>query len=241
MCRLILAKGRFSSSAILDAAIMMSSGQTADHEGPTQQHPNGWGAVWRDPGGGLSIHRDPRRINDTADESPLRGVETDLLAVHVRHATLARNQGLQCTHPLARPGAKGPWYLLHNGFLPTVHQRLGKERSEFDSAEYLEYLVPENAHTLDIDAALSKLRAIPPGGTSANAILMNAEWAYVIHWTPQEVPYRRYFSMHQLALEDCTIYASEIIPALAPRERWAPLPQRHIVPIKLNAHGRGLS
>jgi|HubBroStandDraft_6_1064221.scaffolds.fasta_scaffold906316_2 predicted glutamine amidotransferase len=235
MCRIILAAGRFSASAILDAAVSMSAGRTADHEGPTRQHPNGWGAVWRDPRApyGLAVHRDVRRIVDSLDASPLRSVETDFLVVHVRHATLARNQGIDCTHPLARICASGPRYFLHNGFMPTVCQRLGRDRSEFDSAEYFEYLVPDGEGAFDADAALSRLRAIPPGGTSANAVLVSRTEAHVIHWTPEDTPFPRYFSMHRLAGEGCTVISSEVVPELAPRGRWAPLNQRQILRIPI--------
>jgi glutamine amidotransferase len=140
MCRLILAKGKFSSARILDAAIAMSCGRTADHEGPIQRHPNGGGATWRH-GGRLAIHRDVRSIEDSAGASPVSDLTTDFLAVHVRHATLARNHGAEFTHPLEYAHVERSWYLLHNGFLPTIYQRLGKDRSEFDSAEYLEYLM----------------------------------------------------------------------------------------------------
>ncbi|WP_437957467.1 class II glutamine amidotransferase [Sorangium sp. So ce119] len=236
MCRLILAHGRFSTVALLDAAVAMSTGRTAEHEGPTRRHPNGWGAVFRDPRAphGLAVHRDVRPIEHSVGESIVPRVDTDFLVVHVRHATLARNQGIGCTHPIARHGARGPFYFLHNGFMPTVYQRLGRERSEFDSAEYLDYLLPEGEEALDVDAATARLRDIPHGGTSANAILVSPRRAHVIHWTPEDTPYPRYFAMHRLALRDCTVIASEIIPALAPRERWEPLPPRDIVQIEIH-------
>jgi glutamine amidotransferase len=205
----------------------MSCGRTADHEGPTQHHPNGWGAVWSE-GGRIAYHRDVRAIADSADQSPIRDLTTSFLAVHVRHATLARNHGAECTHPLERVVAGRTWYLLHNGFLPTIHQVIGLERSEFDSAEYFEYLLRDAGRELDFAATTAKLRAIPPGGTSANAFLVNDERVYVIHWTPEDTKYPRYFTMHRLDLDDCTVIASEIIPALAPHARWRPLEARSI-------------
>lgn len=236
MCRLILAKGRFASDEIVAAAVMMSRGETADHEGPIRQHPNGWGAVWRSPDGDrpLLAHRDVRPIDESWRGAPVTSARTDLLVVHVRHATLAANQGLPCTHPLERPGPRGPWFLLHNGFLPTVYQCLGRERSEFDSAEYFEYLVPEAVDVLDVERSASRLRLIPPGGSSANAILINQAWAHVVHWTFEESPYPRYFTMHKLVEDDRTIISSEIIPALGPREQWIPLEQRTIVSIPIH-------
>jgi glutamine amidotransferase len=231
---LILAQGEFSSARILGAAVAMSCGRTADHEGPTQRHPNGWGAVWRDRGG-FAIHRDPRPLEDTADRSPIAGLATRFLAVHARHATLTRNHGSECTHPIEVRHADQPWYLLHNGFLPTVYQRLGKSQSEFDSAEYLEYLVRDTGPALDLETTAARLRAIPPGGTSANAFLMTADDAYVIHWTPEDTRYPRYFTMHRLETERCTIIASEVVPELAPPERWRPMPARTIQRLSLAA------
>lgn len=227
MCRLLLAIGRFSSERVLDAAVMMSRGETADHESPFRVHPHGWGAVWRR-GGELFSHRDVRRIDEGRGDFSAHESGVELLAVHVRHATLARNHGLACTHPLERPGRDGPWFLFHNGFLPTVYQQLGRTHSEFDSAEYFDYLVPEPARSLDVEAAAAKLRALPPGGSSANAIVVNPDCAYVIHWTPEDTRYPRYFTMHKLVTREYTIIASEPIPALAARECWTPLEQRTI-------------
>jgi predicted glutamine amidotransferase len=227
MCRLILAQGTFSSAQVLDAAVMMSCGRTANHDGPTQRHPNGWGAVWRD-GDELAIHREVEPIEQSAARSPIGELSTRFLAIHVRHATLARNHGMQYTHPLRHAAPTRTWYLLHNGFLPTVHQRLGKAQSEFDSAEYLEYLLHDSADGLDVAKTEAKLAAIPPGGSSANAFLISHDRAYVIHWTPADTKHPVYFTMHRLETPDYSIIASEIIETLAPRQHWKPLPTRQI-------------
>jgi len=172
MCRLILARGDFRTDDIVDAALAMSTGITADHEGPIRVHPNGWGAVWQDPAveGGLGIYRDVRSMADSVHESPVRSVRSDFLTIHTRHATLQRNAGLQFTHPLERIEDGFTWYFMHNGFLPTVYQLLGLPRSEFDSAEYFQYIVPRGSMTIDEDETRLRLRAIPPGGTSGNSV-----------------------------------------------------------------------
>jgi predicted glutamine amidotransferase len=236
MCRLILARGRFDARAIINAAVAMSEGRTADHEGPTRCHPNGWGAVWKQVGAphGLALHRDTRPISTgVVESSPVWSVETDFLAVHVRHATLARNAGLEFTHPLEREGSSGPWYFMHNGFLPTVHRLLGREQSHFDSREYFEYVVDAEREVLEPRATLEKLRAIPPGGSSGNAIAVNPRHAYLIHWTPSSTAYPRYFNMHRLAGPDFFIFASEVIPALGPAERWERVPAEQVFEIPL--------
>ncbi|MBY8885137.1 hypothetical protein K7472_09810 [Streptomyces sp. PTM05] len=224
MCRLILATGRFDAGDILDAAVDMSCGRTADHDGPTNVHPNGWGAVWRqhDAPHGLAVHRDVRPLGESAEDSPIRGVETDFLAVHARHATLPRNQGLRCTHPLERGGAY-PWYFMHNGFLPTVHQLLGMAESEFDSGEYFDYIVPRDTRELDEASTLRLLAAIPQGGSSGNAIAVSPDHAYVIHWTTPGTAAQRYFRMHTVTTERFRVVASEVVPSLAPPEQWRPL------------------
>lgn len=230
MCRLILAKGRFSAEAILHAAVSMSTGSTADHEEPAENHPHGWGAVWRkrSMGGALALHHDTQPIFHSVDTSPVRSIDTDFLAVHVRHATLTRNHGLQFTHPLVRSGSAFAWYFMHNGFMPTVHQRLGLKASYFDSAEYFDYIVPAGANALDERETLARLRAVPAGSSSGNAIAVNPQCAYVIHWSPQDTPYPRYFTMYRLVQPNLLVIASEIIPALAPREQWEPLPEQFL-------------
>jgi glutamine amidotransferase len=232
MCRLILARGEFSSAQIVDAAIAMSCGRTADHDGPSRVHVDGWGAVWRHDGG-LAIHRDARAIADGADASPVRALTTQFLAVHARYATSGAGRGAAFTHPVhhAQPGRS--WYLLHNGTLPTLYQRLGLLRSEFDSAEYLAYLMRDATEPLDLAAMRARLAAVPSGGTSANAFLVTGDAAYVIHWTPEDSAHPRYFTMHRLETERCTIIASEVVEALGPRERWRPMPARSIERIAL--------
>lgn len=233
MCRLILATGEFSSARILDAAIAMSCGRTAEHDGPTQVHLDGWGAVWRD-GDRLAIHRDARPIEDGAADSPVGALATRFLAVHVRYATPEAGRGPAFVHPVGHEAARR-WYLLHNGSLPTLHRALGKPSSVFDTAEYLEYLMRDagDAAEVDVDALRAKLAAIPAGGTSANAFLIGEDRAYVIHWTPVDSAFPRYFTMHRFDGERCSIFASEVVEALAPRARWRPLPARTIEQIRV--------
>ncbi|MEV0136696.1 class II glutamine amidotransferase [Dactylosporangium sp. NPDC050688] len=223
MCRLILARGRFDVAEIVQAALGMSTGGTADHESPVKCHPNGWGAVWRDPAepGTLRVHRDPRTMADSWSAGPLCAVRADVLAIHVRHATLPHTMGERFTHPLQRAGEAMPWYFMHNGFLPTVHRSLGLPASRFDSAEYFDYLVPPGSAAIAAAEALRRLRAIPPGGSSGNAVVINPDRSYVVHWSPPGTPYPRYFSMHRLRRPGLDVVASEVIPALG--SGWTPL------------------
>lgn len=232
MCRMILAMGEFSTQFVLNAALSMSEGITANHDGAIRRHLNGWGAVWRDNSAthGLSIHRDVRSIKESLIETSLYEIKTDFLAVHVRHATLVHNQGIEFTHPITRRETVVPWYLLHNGFIPTIYHKLGRERSTFDSGEYFDYIIPKNSDKFaDSFEIIEKLESLAPGGSSGNAIIVNPQRVYVIHWTSKDTPFPLYFTMHKLTTKSATFIASEVIPELAPPESWSLLAQREIL------------
>ncbi|MEU7841680.1 hypothetical protein AB0B39_12070 [Micromonospora sp. NPDC049114] len=235
MCRLLLCVGDFDVREMVDAAVAMACGRTATHEGPVRVHPNGWGAVWSAPDAPhLRTHRDVRPIEESVGESPLIGLRSTFLAIHTRHATLPTNHGLEFTHPLERAG-DFPWYFMHNGFMPTVYRRLGLPASRFDSLEYFDYIVPPGAEALDPVETLTRLRAVPTGGTSGNAIAVNLNAAYVVHWSPADNDRPIYFGMSRLDRPGATIVSSEIIPALGAVDRWTPLPTDHVLELPLPA------
>lgn len=237
MCRLLLARGEFDVQQMLDAALGMSLGKTADHNGPTQVHPNGWGAVWREggPGGTLAFHRDPGPMCDGLHDSPLPGLRTDFLAIHSRHATLPANVGPSFIHPLVRTDRATTWYFMHNGFLPTVYRLLNLDASRFDSAEYFEYAVPPDTTALDESDLLARLRDIPAGGSSGNAIVVSDTDAYVIHWTPSADADPRYFTLHVLETDRCVVVSSEVVPALSAPRDWRPVAPDRVLRIPLTA------
>jgi glutamine amidotransferase len=233
MCRLIVATGTFDAGEIVESAVSMAAGQTAAHDSSFVVHPDGWGAVWRDPASahGLSVLRDVRPAPESALASGLAAIKTNFLAIHVRHANNPTTKGARFTHPLERP-ADG-WYFMHNGFLPTVYQLLGLERSTFDSAEYFDYLIPAGARALDGQETLDRLRAIPPGGNSGNAVAVRQDRAYVIQWRADHAVWPRYFTMHELIEPERHIIASEIIPSLGPADRWRPLAPDTVMELRL--------
>ena len=235
MCRLILAVGSFDPGDILAAAVAMSRGETADHDNATVCHAHGWGAVWRDrESGALVAHRDERPIWAGAAQSPLAGISTDFLAIHARNASLPEKQGIGFTHPLTRDG--DDWYFMHNGYLPTVHRLVGLDRSEFDSAEYFDYLVPRGATGLNETDALGRLRALPPGGsTSGNAIAIHPRGAYLVHWSPADTPTPRFFTMHRLSTADADVFSSERVPGLAAAPLWRELDPRIVLTIPFHS------
>jgi glutamine amidotransferase len=229
MCRFIVAAGTFDANAIVAAAVAMSSGETADHDSSIRVHHDGWGAVWRDPGSatGLSVFHDTRPATETASGSRVAGIRTDFLAIHVRHATGSTTRGLPFTHPLRR--SADDWVFMHNGTQPTIHRLLGLDRSTFDSAEYFDYLISPGATTLDRREILDRLRGIPLGGTSANAVAVRPDCAYVICYSSDRTASPRYFTMYQLVEPGRHIVASDVIPALAPADRWQPVPPETIL------------
>jgi glutamine amidotransferase len=231
---MILARGAFDPRQILEAAVGMSVGATADHAGPTTCHPNGWGAMWRTTdSAALAVHRDDRPLADSADPSPITGLQTDFLAIHARHATVPANLGLQFTHPLVRADPTTTWYFMHHGYLPTVHRLLGLAASRFDSAEYFQYAIPVGTTTLEEAQLLERLSAIALPGSSGNAIAATVDEAYVIHWSLTQNLDRRYYTMYRLETDRVMIVASEVIAALAPAQLWQPLPPGRVLRISL--------
>jgi hypothetical protein len=151
-----------------------------------------------------------------------RHLKTDFLAVHVRNATLPDKQGLPFTHPLTR--AADDWHFMHNGYMPTVHQLLGMARSEFDSAEYFDYLIPPGTTALAEDVMIARLQAVPPGGsTSGNAIAVHRSEAAVVHWSPRGTPTPRFFTLFEFATPEVRVISSERAPSLAEPPQWQEL------------------
>ncbi len=221
MCRMIMAQGVFSVAAVLAAAKAMSCGETAQHDGPIREHPNGWGCLWLEEGKIRTLHG-AGAFADALPSLNITGIRTQFLAVHVRHATLDKNRGIQFSHPLHRQSGETQWYLMHNGFLPTLYQHLGLDESCFDSAEYLDYIVtgitpPDfTRHYL-----LEKMAQVAPGGSSGNAFFITSEKAWAWQWQPEDTPFPRYFTMHFCQNEHSVVIASEQIPSLG--VRWRPM------------------
>ncbi|MET9232355.1 class II glutamine amidotransferase [Lentzea sp. NPDC003310] len=220
MCRMIMATGAFDPQAVVAAAAAMSCGETADHDNKTKAHAHGWGAVWRTASGELATFRDTRPFAESAHESGILEA-ADFLAIHVRNATLPSQRGLEFTHPLSRPG--DDWYFMHNGYLPAAHRHLGLERSEFDTREYFDCLLPPGTLKLAEAEALDVLRSIGAKATSGNAIAVRPDRAYLVHWSPPDTPTPLFFAMHELVEPGTRIVSSEVVADLAPKHRWTPL------------------
>jgi glutamine amidotransferase len=238
---MIVCVGSFAAADVVAAAARMGSGVDADHDGSQLVHPNGWGAVWHDPtaDGGLRAYRDLSPIYESPAGSEPTLARTRVLAVHARHATLERTQGLRFTHPLARHENGFSWYFMHNGFLPGVHRLMRRPHSEFDSAEYFDYLIPAGATVLDEQETLAKLDRMADSGTSGNAIAVTRDDVYVIHWSSPATSTPRYFQMYRATLPQLTVVASQRLPQFAPAHQWEPLAQPSFVRLSVNVAERG--
>lgn len=234
MCRMILAVGRFDPQQVAAAATLMSEGATAIEVGPTQVHRDGWGALYRRTSTSeLFTYRSLRPLADGLEGLSLPSDGVDLLALHARHATLASTRGIAFTHPVSRDDSS--WYLMHNGYMPTVYRELGLDHSSFDTREYFDYIVPGSDLRIDGRELLAKLERLAPGGSSANAFLFNSERAYAFNWFPPDSRYAGFYRMWSLYTDDAIYIASDPIATLGEATRWQPLPVGRLVEIHLGA------
>lgn len=233
MCRMILAQGNFSTSAVFEAAVAMSRGVTATHECPIKQHSDGWGCLWFEDGEIRTMHSD-EWLAEEAYSLSLNHINSSFLAIHVRHATLATNQGKTFSHPVMKSTDAMTWYMMHNGFLPTVHKNLCMEQSTFDSAEYLEYIISDNPQPcLSSEWLNRKIACLEPGGSAANAFFVNNIAAYAYQRYPEYSPFSKYFTMSVCKYKKATYVASEMISTLATISNWRQLNNGELIKFKL--------
>ncbi|WP_342627342.1 hypothetical protein AAC691_13905 [Nguyenibacter vanlangensis] len=235
---MILAVGNITVRDIFDAAVAMSSGLTADHDGPITCHPNGWGAVWVNKEDSNTFHYFRSTFplfKADFETTPLAGSAPHMIAIHARHATVPTKIGLRFAHPLVRTsGAPSKeWHFMHNGFTPTVHKLIGLEDSSFDSDEYFSYLLGSDDGNLSINTLMTKLDLIPDGNSSGNAFLLTQDRAFIIHYVFPGCRYESYFQMHQLVGAGFKIFSSEPIPSLAAMSAWKALKKNSVIELSL--------
>ncbi|WP_437608952.1 class II glutamine amidotransferase [Erwinia sp. V71] len=217
---MIMAQGDFSVAAVLDAARAMSCGETAQHDGPIRQHPNGWGILWHDNGEIRTLHG-AGTFAEALPDIAIDEIRGSFLAVHVRHATLSKNSGVQFSHPLHHTSAETEWFMMHNGFLPTVYQQLGLTASHFDSAEYLHYIADQiTPADLTRDYLQEKMARVAPGGSSGNAFFVTQEKAWAWQWYPEDTLFPHYFTLNRYQDKHTHYISSEVIPALGAASDW---------------------
>ncbi|MHC8314646.1 class II glutamine amidotransferase [Pseudomonas sp. LB3P31] len=237
MCRMIIACGIFSSRDVLDAARAMSAGETAAHDSPIKQHPNGWGCLWIENDKIKTMHSEGNFAEESLKIDSSK-IDTKFLAVHVRHATLSRNSGVEFSHPLHRRNWFTDWHMMHNGYLPTVYEHLGLPASTFDSAEYLEYIVQNiEPAQLTRDHLLTKLSRLPPGGSAGNSFLVTPDNAWVWQWHPEDTPHPKYFTIHHFQTGQAEYFSSEAIQALGDLSIWRPMKNSELYQITFSDLG----
>lgn len=216
-----MALGKFSKEKIIEAAVHMSEGKTLHSRAPTSCHPNGWGAVWSTKENNtISIYRNSEPISATVKRLPLNEISGNFLAIHVRHATMSTKIGLKFTHPISSTTTSIPWYMLHNGFLPTIYKSLNMESSLFDTKEYFDYVIPSDDFKINSLEFLSKLNKLEIGGSAANAIIVNPHRIYIVHWMMPDLEFPDYFTMYSTETAHARYIASEIQPLIAPYKKW---------------------
>ena len=228
MCRMIAARGNFDPDAVFQACQLMSCGHSAEHETQGKQHPDGWGAMWADTQDGVQTHKSLAHVQH--DELPLFQGSPSFLALHARQATLKEKAGFRFTHPLEADAAAPKHYLMHNGYLPTVHKRIGLPESDFDSAEYFSFLLA-NEHLLEDSVALTReMDALEEGSRGGNMFfLKGVEHLTTYVWHPLGSPFTDFLTMWRWMGADAEIISSERHIHLAPLDEWRPVTRGEMV------------
>jgi hypothetical protein len=236
MCRMILAVGDVAGGAILDAALLMSTGEGACHEyagcrpeaGRALRHHDGWGAVYLTAEGNYRCLKSERPIVEDEGALELRRVATRALAVHVRNASIDSKKGLDYVHPIVRDVAGREVFFFHNGFAPDVHRLLGRSESRWDSLELFDWLIAGGG--ADWEAGLSeRLARLPASTTAANFILAEPGRVTVCNWFPEGSPTPNYYTMHCYQGGGATVVSSEPVAGVGPLSAWRPVANRSVL------------
>ncbi|MBQ4878190.1 hypothetical protein J8M21_13335 [Pseudoalteromonas luteoviolacea] len=223
MCRMILALGNLDPHKIFNACATMSQGLTAKHKGPVKVHPNGWGAIWKQHDK-IDTHHSVDALTYDTNHGALPESQLPFIAVHARHATVPKNQGIQFAHPLKKTIQGIDWYMMHNGFMPTVYKALNMPESVFDSEEYMRYVFElQKDNKFCADTLTKHLDQLDPGNSSGNTFFVSNNKVYVYQWFPIDSQLECYFSLNLFESDNQLIIASEIIPDIADEKRWRKL------------------
>jgi predicted glutamine amidotransferase len=120
MCRMIAAVGRFEPAALRRALVLMAANDNPAHEherrslGSSFRHVDGWGAAWIQEGR-LNVLR--RTISVLSDDwvDRIDGLQTELLLLHARLATISGSARTENTHPFPATCSGRDWAFCHNG------------------------------------------------------------------------------------------------------------------------------
>jgi predicted glutamine amidotransferase len=234
---MIAAIGRFDPSQVVDAAVSMSCGAKALHEysstSPSDatrgiRHYDGSGAVFLAEDNRLECVRSSLQIADDPETSKLRELQTSLMVIHVRSASVRTQTGISFVHPIERKLDNRQVYFFHNGYVPEAFQLLGRKRSRWDTEDLFEWLLPSLSDPLR-EGLQDRLSRLPPSTKAANFICAEGKSLMVCNWFPKTATAPRYYTMHSFESEHSSFFASETISEIAPIERWKPLGNGKIV------------
>jgi predicted glutamine amidotransferase len=234
---MIAAIGRFEPRQLVDAAVSMSCGAKALHEyastspsDPTCgiRHYDGWGAVFLTEDNRLECIRSSLQIADDPATSKLRELQTPLMVVHVRSASVKTQMGIDFVHPIERTLNQRRLFFFHNGFVPEAFQLLGRKSSRWDTEDLFDWLLPSLSDP-SREGLPDRLSQLPPSSTAANFIFVEGQSLAVCNWFGETSRAPGYYTMHSFEGEHASFFASECISEIAPSERWKPLGNRKIV------------
>jgi glutamine amidotransferase len=226
---MIVAVGKFDAASIVNAAVAMSQGRTADHEYPDRRHFDGWGAVYLDVQGRLECIRDEAPISGDRAGSRLNEADGRLLVIHTRAASIKSKTGIGYVHPVQGVIAGHTAYFFHNGYAPDIFRELGYKSSSWDTRELFEWLVPA-LEAGDREAAVrERLEHLPASTTAVNFMLVEPARLTVCNWFMEPNPSPRYYTMHLASTAEALIVASDPVIDLAPAAQWEAVKNRTIM------------
>lgn len=237
MCRMIAAIGRFDPCQLVDAAVSMSCGTKAMHEysstspsNPTCgiRHYDGWGAVYLADNNRLECVRSDLKFSADPLKSNLRQLQTSLLVIHVRSASVKTQIGMDFVHPIERTLNNRQLFFFHNGFVPDAFRLLGRKTSRWDTEDLFDWLLPSLSNP-SREGLQDRLSRLPPSTKAANFIFAEGKGLMVCNWFPETATAPRYYTMHSFESEHSSFFASESISEIAPIERWKPLGNGKII------------
>jgi predicted glutamine amidotransferase len=238
---MIAAIGRFDPHQVVAAAVSMSCGAKALHEysstSPSDatrgiRHYDGWGAVFLAENNRLECVRSSLQIAADPETAKLRGVQTSLMVIHVRSASVRTQTGISFVHPVERKLDNRQLFFFHNGYVPGAFQLLGRTTSHWDTDELFDWLLPSLSNPRR-EGLAGRLSQLPPSTTAANFFFVEGHGITVSNWFAKTATAPNYYTMHAFETEGVSIFASEAIPEIAPIDRWKPLGNGKIVERRL--------
>jgi len=221
MCRMIATPRGISGEKIVEPFVRMARGENALHEHNTTlgkfQHPDGWGAVYKE-GDSCESHRSVHPCWKDTELESLK--DRTVILMHARRASRG-TVTLANVHPFHINHNGRSWYFCHNGTIDD--EAIAKYHGGTDSERYFRFLL---AH-LNIDDPLESIEAAVSTlhkYTSLNAFLTNGDHFYIINRFSSSP---RYYTLYLHQGKDGPIISSEQLPDVA--TDWEPLENGRII------------